>query len=178
MWAFIKAAVKVIASFFKALFDPLAVVILMTTLALIITLLTYAAPSTSPSRGVLALCWIIGVIGGLALIAQVFKIVKQKLLQQSIADFYITGHSIINKCIQSQSQDYDQLKEEYLRWRNQVIPFLRKRCGEAHVVRLDSYSGMTTHSPASIKSPYDELWRAMTNHLYWLDRFSRDKDST
>lgn len=149
----------------------------MTTLALIISILAFAkTPEGGVSQTMKALCWGIGIFGLIAVIAQIYSIVRKKIVRHHISEFYILGHNMMAKCFQPKLYDFDSLSQEYSTWRTDVQKFLRREFDESYVAKLDTPPAGMSGTPEGMKQPYDSVWRAMALHLMWLDRFSREKD--
>jgi hypothetical protein len=155
-----------------AFFDPLVVVTMMTTLGLIVGLLAYNATSPSPSRGVVVLCWVIGLIGLFTVFLQIYRITKRKNLSWHLANFWVLGSNISTRCLQH--EDYSSLLAEAEAWQKAVEGFLRKEFDESYVAKLNSTTGNIMGTPTSLAHPHNGLWMAINNRLIWLHRFSKE----
>jgi hypothetical protein len=158
-----------------SLIDPLVAITIMTTLALLFGILAFAkTPEGGVSQIMITLCWGIGVFGLLAVITQIYSIVKRKRLQQRIANFYVMGHNIIVKLYQA--HDAAILAEEAEEWRRQVEPFLRNKLGQSYLSKFNSQPPTIIGVPDVFAEAPGNLYRGISNRLFWLDRFSGEKD--
>lgn len=120
-------------------FDPLVVVTMMTTAALIITLLDYAAP---PSGGIsgktIMLCFVIGAVGLITIILQMRAVVKAKRIREKLAQFYDEGRAV-SLAVRSQMEG---CIEPFSDWRGRVIKFLKENLDNSYVTRFETANMM------------------------------------
>lgn len=81
----------------SACFDPLVVVTMMTTFALIVGVLTYVSPVLG-RKGV-ALCAAIGIVGLIATTLQIRKILGRQSLREELGGLFYEGQQLLVRCL-------------------------------------------------------------------------------
>ena len=115
---------------FTALFDPLAVVTVMTAASLIVGVLEVTGLGIS--KKVLALCVGVAVVGLIAVLYQVRKLYRLDMARTLINELLIEGTEITQRVDDRVIQGTQEIKE----WCDKAEAVLRKYLGESYVKRF------------------------------------------
>lgn len=139
----------------RALVNPLVVVTIMTTVALILGVLSLA--SDPPSKKILVVCGIIGVFGLLAVIYEVRRLYRLDMARIFLSRLLAEGKAITMEVGVSKGARTEALLGQ---WCSEVEAVLRKYLDESYVVRFH-LGGSLAQDPASM-TPWKNWHRLET----------------
>lgn len=159
-----------------ALFDPLVVVTMMTTAALIFGVLAYAQSRVPPQGGfppwVWKSCVGIGAIGLIAIILQVHAILKRRRIREGLDTFIEQGHLFLEIIrVQSPTTDLKAIDEAIVAWIIRVNKFLNRAYSKGYVYRFRSVSGLGGLTFDMPSPQHEHLYRTVYARIANLEQF-------